>query len=248
MLVCDTTCQCTNFSVIAMHLETLLYMLLQSDKTLPPPGISPDFEALANEARVHGVPNEWVKVPESNITIGLDDPEDNSGPVRYFGWDNEMPARSVNVPAFETKARPITNEEYARYLQQGGKDNFPASWTSAVPSVKADVHGHKALKKEVNGGDVHMNDDSKRLTDAYLDGKAVRTVYGLVPLKYALDWPIIASYDELVGCAEWMNGRIPTFEEARSIYSYVDQMKTKKSGDVLANTIPAVNGYVSLLF
>lgn len=71
-----------------MHLETLLYMLLQSDKTLPPLGtIKPDFEQQAKEAVEKRVPNQWFDIPEQNITIGLDDPEDNSGGREdYFGW------------------------------------------------------------------------------------------------------------------------------------------------------------------
>jgi len=82
------------------------------------------------------------------------------------------------------------------------------------------------------------------LTKEYLEGKAVRTVYGLVPLKYTLDWPVFASYDELAGCASWMGGRIPTMEEARSIYSYVDRLKLKEAEKHLGKTVPAVNGYV----
>jgi hypothetical protein len=38
-----------------------------------------------------------------------------------------------------------------------------------------------------------------------------------------------------------MGGRIPTAEEVRSIYSYVDHMK-KKEFEALGYTIPAVNG------
>lgn len=72
----------------------------------------------------------------------------------------------------------------------------------------------------------------------------VRTVYGLVPLQYALDWPLFASYDELAGCAKWMGGRIPTFEETRSIYHYVDALKIKEAERQLGKTVPAVNGYV----
>jgi hypothetical protein len=76
------------------------------------------------------------------------------------------------------------------------------------------------------------------------EGKYVRTVYGTVPLKFAMGWPVVASYDELAGCAQWMGGRIPTMEEARSIYSYVESIKPdfEKS---LGNTIPAVNGYAT---
>ena len=72
---------------------------------------------------------------------------------------------------------------------------------------------------------------------------SVRTVYGLVPLKDALDWPVFASYDELAGCAAWMGGRIPTFEEAKSIYSFVETQKKKDLlRSKLAANIPAVNG------
>ena len=60
-----------------MHLETLLYMLLQSDRTRPPPGVTPDFEALARQAATQSVPNSWFKIPTQRITLGLDDPEND---------------------------------------------------------------------------------------------------------------------------------------------------------------------------
>jgi len=92
----------------------------------------------------------------------------------------------------------------------------------------------------------HVN-GSTPLTKAFLEGKSVRTVYGLVPLKYALDWPVFASYDELAGCASWIGGRIPTAEEARSIYSHVDGLKVKEAEQHLGKTVPAVNGLVRFL-
>jgi len=78
--------------------------------------------------------------------------------------------------------------------------------------------------------------------ESFFKDKAVRTVYGLVPLKYALDWPVFGSYDELAGCAAWMGGRIPTFEEARSIYFHADMLKKKEAEKQLGKTVPAVNG------
>ena len=60
----------------------------------------------------------------------------------------------------------------------------------------------------VNGQ--YMNGDTAFYD--FLNDKAVRTVYGPVPLKYALDWPVSASYDELVGCAAYMGGRIPSMD------------------------------------
>lgn len=74
-----------------MHLETLLYMLLQSDRTLPPTKHTPDFEGAAKLAETARVPNQWFLIPEQRITIGLDDPEDNSGPDHHFGWWVEFP-------------------------------------------------------------------------------------------------------------------------------------------------------------
>lgn len=94
-----------------MHIETLLYMMLQSDKTLPPTQTRPDFETMAREAREARVENEWFDVPAQSLTIGLDDPEDGVDPMCDFGWDNEKPTRELNVHAFQAKGRPITNEE-----------------------------------------------------------------------------------------------------------------------------------------
>jgi len=69
-----------------MHLETLLYMLLQSGKTLPPTRFRPDFEGDAKRAEATRVPNQWFKIPAQRIQLGLEDPEDNLGPDRHFGW------------------------------------------------------------------------------------------------------------------------------------------------------------------
>lgn len=76
-----------SFEHEVMHLETLLYMLLQSDKTLPPPiAMAPNFEAMAQKARAARVENEWFDIPAQTITIGMDDPEDETNNSRFFGW------------------------------------------------------------------------------------------------------------------------------------------------------------------
>lgn len=102
----------------AMHLETFLYMLLQSDRGLAPPGIkTPDFEALARAAELERTENEWHRIPASKFLVGADDPENDLPPKRYFLWDNERPARIMTAPIFEAKSRPISNGEYARFLE-----------------------------------------------------------------------------------------------------------------------------------
>ncbi|KAG9559141.1 hypothetical protein KCU71_g9399, partial [Aureobasidium melanogenum] len=207
-----------------MHLETLLYMLIQSEKTMAPPTtVMPDFEALAVQARQGTVENQWFDIPAQKVEIGLEDPDDNSGPEHFFGWDNEKPKRTVQVPAFKAQGRPITNREYAKYLEENHIDTLPASWQTL---------------SRANGAQTESD-----LSSAFLNGKAVRTVYGPVSLKLALDWPVCASYDEVAGCARWMGGRIPTMEEARSIYHYVDEAKTKAHKSLGAK-IPAVNAHL----
>lgn len=221
----------------AMHLETLLYMLVQSDRVLPPPGTTvPDFAALAKRSAATAVENKWITVPETDITIGLNDPESDKTTERYFGWDNERPARSTHVKSFRAKARPITNGEYATYLTKTGKSDIPASWCEE-PRLSDAARTASKRDSVINGFHNGIHGSAVDITD----GKYVKTVYGTVPLKYALDWPVVASYDEVAGCAQWMGGRIPTLEETRSIYNYVDGSKNEEL-EALGNTIPAVNG------
>lgn len=118
----------------------------------------------------------------------------------------------------------------------------PASWAELTLEQTDDSNGHEEANGHSNGYTNGQTNGNNSLPASFLEGKAIRTVYGLVPLKYALDWPVFASYDELVGCAAWLGGRIPTFEEARSIYAHVDNMKRKEAERQLGKTVPAVNG------
>ena len=70
-----------------MHLETLLYMMLQSDKTLPPPNVPrPDFAKMAAKAQAARVRNQWFDIPAQDIVVGIDDPDEGTDPTRNFGW------------------------------------------------------------------------------------------------------------------------------------------------------------------
>lgn len=209
----------------AMHLETLLYMLIQSEKTLPPPSASrPAFEDLAKQAKMQAVANEWFTVPETDLTVGMDDPENALGKPRYFGWDVEKPQRTVHVKSFQAKARPITIGEYAEYIQQTGDPKLPASWAE-IPTTDTNT--------------------TTPDTTTFLQRTSVRTIYGPISLSLASDWPVCASYDELAGCARYMGGRIPTLDETRSIYNDVDLTRhSNSSSETLGKTIPAVNSHL----
>lgn len=100
------------------------------------------------------------------------------------------------------------------------------------------MNGH-----QTNGHFDDVGEGHPSVPASFLEGKAVRTAYGLVPLRHALDWPVSTSYDELSGCAAWMGGRIPTFEEAKSIYTHVDYTRKKAQAErTLGKKVPAVNG------
>ncbi|KAJ5371067.1 Ergothioneine biosynthesis protein 1 [Penicillium cataractarum] len=197
----------------AMHLETFLYMLLQSEKTLPPIGVeTPNFEKLALDAKENERPNTWFRIPQQSFTIGLDDSDDNVLPKDSFGWDNEKPQRSVHVHAFEAQARPVTNGEYAKYLQAAHLEEMPASWTRI----------HSDQGNPISKG---FSESRQSAPQDFMDNFAVRTVFGPVSLDLAQDWPVIASYDELARHAKWTGCRIPSHEEVRSIYLYADQLR-----------------------
>lgn len=115
---------------------------------------------------------------------------------------------------------------------------LPASWAE---QGLEHVNGADGLMNGHTNGQTNGSDSRDAVPASFLEGKAVRTIYGLVPLQYALDWPIFASYDELTACATWLGGRIPTFEEARSIYAYVDNTKREEAERQLGKTVPAVN-------
>ncbi|KAG6013106.1 hypothetical protein E4U54_007077 [Claviceps lovelessii] len=227
-----------SFEHEAMHLETLLYMMLQSDKILPPPLMAvPNFARLAKRAFEARVPNQWFDIPEQVITVGMDDPEDGEKDV-HFGWDNEKPKRKVKVQAFQAQGRPITNEEYALYIYNTKSSKLPASWSSCSSTTPSHLASDKF---HANGHQTHI---PTTLPPSFVQDKYVRTMYGLVPLTQALDWPVQASYDELAGSAVWMGGRIPTLEEARSIYAFVESQTQLDTGNTLVKKVPAVNGHL----
>ena len=218
----------------AMHLETFLYMVLQSEHFNPPPGeVRPDFKSLAAHAESNRVENKWHQIPASEFKIGLEDPENDLGPDRYFGWDNERPSRTASTKAFEAQSRPISNGEYAYFLESTQKSSVPASWIVGGPAMNG-ANGF-------TGSDDANSEVSKAASAGYLEGKAIRTLYGPVPLKYVLDWPVMASYDELAAYAKWSDGRIPTLDETRSIYNYVEGTRDALEQDP-SELISAVNG------
>jgi len=117
--------------------------------TLPPPGFaSPPWSELADawDASVHAPSAPTVTLGPTTITLGHDDCEgDDLEPEvthrvdgHAFGWDNESPARQVEVGRVRMEWRPVTNEEYLAFWNAGGQAqvDFPPSWVSSDSGIE----------------------------------------------------------------------------------------------------------------
>jgi iron(II)-dependent oxidoreductase len=123
----------------AMHQETLLYMWRQlpyatKRRAWGPPafavaGDSGDSCGEASRRSAHrierarrrtGSPPSRVSIPAGHATLGANRRH------TLFGWDNEFDEHVVDVPAFEIDVHNVTNAEYLRFVEAGGK--VPEFW------------------------------------------------------------------------------------------------------------------------
>ncbi|KAI9001906.1 hypothetical protein BC832DRAFT_601763 [Gaertneriomyces semiglobifer] len=177
----------------AMHLETILYMIVQQEKPLPPhkvlapllPATPPTVPPLSF--------HQFSEVP-STIMTGLDDPEaaDFDGNASYpevYGWDNEKPVRELPLKPFAISDRKITIGDWIKFLDDH------TNWDSAdIPSSWL----------RVNAG-----------TDHSATGYFLRTLHGQVPLQRVLHLPVQVSYDQALRYAKVRGTRLPTEAELR---------------------------------
>ncbi|KAH8923626.1 hypothetical protein BT69DRAFT_1262315 [Atractiella rhizophila] len=178
----------------AMHLETILYMIVQMapEKINPPSSASiPDFRSLSNHwnalYRSQDLGTTETFQP-SSLNFGIDDVDtrDNAvlSPSHVYGWDNESPTRIVEVKKpFKISLLMITNGDYYDFWKQEPGRKTPESW-------KVDETGNVSVK----------------------------TVYGLVPLAYANHWPVTGCGNMLTDYARSKGGRLPTEFELQMLY------------------------------
>ena len=100
-----------------MHQETLLYMWhqLPYDLKRAPEG----YETLTLAASE--VSGGRARVPAGQATLGT--AEDVP-----FAWDNERPAHTVSVPAFEIDVHNVTNAQYLEYMEANPRVAPPPFW------------------------------------------------------------------------------------------------------------------------
>ncbi|GAC96727.1 hypothetical protein PHSY_004311 [Pseudozyma hubeiensis SY62] len=194
---------------VNLHLETLLYMLMQSPNTKPPAGfMAPDWRSLsqrwqAEHDKISGslALEQRFHFEASSVELGHDDddsqdfdivatrPTSDVGDLNLqlgqpeFGWDNEHPRRRVKTKAFSISALPISNAQYREFLRATNSTDAPASW------IKNDADG----------------------------SYNVRTFYGPVDMTTAQHWPVQASGKQLEAYACWKGGRLPSHAELRKL-------------------------------
>jgi gamma-glutamyl hercynylcysteine S-oxide synthase len=166
----------------AMHQETLLYMWhrLPLSQKRPPAGYAPVIDG--------PVPRqEWIQVPTGRAALGMNRHD------LAFGWDNEQPASSVDVAAFDIERHDVTNAAFQAFVDAGGYRDVrwwrPDDWAW----VQEEGVRHPLFWEEHNGG-WHW-----------------RGMFHLIPLPPS--WPVYVSHAEASAYARWHEARLPTEAE-----------------------------------
>jgi ergothioneine biosynthesis protein EgtB len=162
-----------------MHQETLRYMwhrLPFAQKTAPADHHPRTAGAVA--------PAEWIHVPAGRATLGVD------RTAIPFGWDNESPAWSVDVPGFATERHDVTNRRFLEFVEAGGYRD--ARWWTADDWQWLQTEGlaHPLFWE--------------RIGEAWF----WRGMFELIPLPAS--WPVYVSLAEASAFARWRGARLPT--------------------------------------
>jgi gamma-glutamyl hercynylcysteine S-oxide synthase len=94
----------------AMHQETLLYMLHELPHEKKSRQAVGGWQETAPPTGNRQPPT--IPLPPGRTKLGADE--------GYFGWDNELNAHTVDVPAFTIDAHAVTNGEYLEYMNATG--------------------------------------------------------------------------------------------------------------------------------
>lgn len=165
-----------------MHAETLCYMLhqLPVDRKFSPAAV-PSPSTQTRDVRS-------VEIPAGMATLGI--PRGENGP---FGWDNEFEEHRVDVPAFAIDAYNVTNNDYLRFMLEGGYRDR-AFWSDAGWEwVASQGRRHPAFW--VPQG----------------DSWSYRAMFGEISLPP--DWPVYVSHDEASAYCRWAGKELPSEAE-----------------------------------
>jgi ergothioneine biosynthesis protein EgtB len=167
-----------------MHHETLLYLIeeLGAGKSSPP---ADRPELVTGPAPAP----ERVAIPGGRAVIGADRER------LSFGWDNEFPAREVDVAGFEVDRFPVTVAAYREFVEAGGYDD--ERWWTPEDVAWLRAHGVRHPHRWRREGGAWIR----------------RTTFGQVPLDDVGGWPVIVTCAEADAYARWAGARLPSEAE-----------------------------------
>jgi len=128
---------------------------------------------------------DLLEIPAGQATLGLVKETGDE-----FGWDNEMEAHGVDVPAFSIEKCNVTNSDYLRFIQAGGYKNR-ALWDDESWNWK-------------NANNVEHPAFWRRDGNLWL----YRGMFGEVRLPR--DWPVYLSHGEATAYTSWLGRKLPT--------------------------------------
>ncbi|HEX7778550.1 MAG TPA: SUMF1/EgtB/PvdO family nonheme iron enzyme [Vicinamibacterales bacterium] len=185
----------------AMHQETLLYMWhrLPFEQKRSPDGYAPATE---------GTPprREWIDVLPGRVTLGVD------AETVPFSWDNERPARRVDVPAFSIDRHNVTNADFLEFVDAGGYSD--ARWWRPEDAAWLTAEGitHPLF------------------WERHDDQWFWRGMFNLIPLPPS--WPVYVSWAEASAFARWRGMRLPSEAEfQRAAYGTTSRERRFPWGD-----------------
>lgn len=167
--------------------DILIHGLAESQHTASTGHPTPRLRQVTRDAASRRAENQWLSIPEQELTIGYEDPESDDGPDRYFAWDNEREPYDVKVGAFEAQARPVTVGEYAAFLVDADKtDTTPATWVKLATIAKTRLSPHQKKNDGDESGSPNgvvsrgHNAGNTRLRGS-LTQHGILTVWGPIP-------------------------------------------------------------------
>ena len=166
----------------AMHQETMLYMWhqLPCEHKRAPHGATSDASGTTPEPL-------RVGVPAGRARLGA-----RPGEIR-FGWDNEFPGVTLDVPAFEIDVHNVTNEQFMDFVDAGGYAQ-PEWWIPAGFSwIRDEAIEHPRFWTKAGGA------------------WKWRGMFEEIDLPAA--WPVYVSQVEAAAYARWKGARLATEAE-----------------------------------
>jgi ergothioneine biosynthesis protein EgtB len=199
----------------AMHQETLLYMWhrLPLAQKRAPAGYRPRVDGASPR-------QEWIEVPAGCATLGI------ARDAVAFGWDNEHPALSAQVPAFAIDRHDVTNERFLEFVKAGGYRQ--REWWRAEDWewIEREQIAHPLFWEQQDGA------------------WQWRAMFEMIPLPGG--WPVYVSQAEAAAYARWRGARLPTEGEfQRAAYGSPSGERPHPWGDAAADESRGVFDFAS---